>query len=354
MPHWLEEMEGLGAAPLTVQAQALNFEDQDQFLFPAFFPFRDVNSVRVSTLTTVDKRYVSDYREWEQRGRLIPVELPKVEELEMVPIESRDKIGEREIQRLREATLGGPAGTYKAQIAVTVPQRVNNMVLANFRRVELSSMEAWTKGTITVMNPETGTTYVLTLGFDAARITTAGTAWNDVGTNAYDELVAWLETGEALIGPFIGVVLRRLTLKAIMDDAPNPVPGASTVRVSQRALEEFIADQFGIDNFRFFVVEHAYDTFDDAGTAHTRSKVWPAGYVSMVPAGVQIGWTNRAPVARAMDLADQFPAAKIDIRGQGVFYETEGNGRIAVIECQANHLAVPDETKVFSIDAGVT
>lgn len=348
MPHWLEEINGLGSAPLTVQSQALPFEEQDRFTFPVFFPFDDVNSVKVATLTTVDKRYVADFREWNQRGRFIPVHLPSVEELEMVPIESYDKIGEREIQELRERTLGTNAEIYRAQIAESVPDRVNTLTLANWRRVEMAAMEAWSKGTITVMNPATGTTYVLSLNF-GSRIATAGTAW-DVATSAYDEFITWAEDGEQQVGAFSGAVTTRKVLKAIQDDAPNPVPGASTVRVGLDALEGFIADQLGMASFTFFIMEHSYDTFDDAGTAHTRTKVWPAGYISLVNEGVSVGSTKRAPVARAMDLAETFPDAKIDIRGMVVFYETEGNGRVAVLECQANHLPLPQKEKVWSIN----
>jgi hypothetical protein len=38
-----------------------------------FFPRRDVDSIDLDDVTTIDYRPASDRREWNQRGRLIPV-----------------------------------------------------------------------------------------------------------------------------------------------------------------------------------------------------------------------------------------------------------------------------------------
>jgi hypothetical protein len=353
--NWIEEVEGLGSAPLTVQAQALSVDDVDpnsQLLHPVFFPAAPADSTQLQSIFETDKRYVADRREWNTRGRFIPNELPSVEKLSMLPIESYDKIGEEEQQRLREAALGNEA-IYRNLVGASIPGRVNKLVAANFRRVEVDAMEAWSKGTITAKNPQRGTTQSLSLGFDAGRVQTAGTAWNNGGTNAYTDFLAWVADGESEMGPASGVVLRRAIFAAIQADSPNPIPGAqSGLKASRRLIEQVISDELGHE-FKFFIVETQADIFTDGGTAVTRTAIWPSQYAALVPQSTVIGATYRAPVVRAMDLASQFPQAKIDVRGMTVFFEYENGGRTAVMECQANWLALPAERNIWTINTGV-
>ena len=355
MLTWLEEIKEVSSAGLTVQAQALAIDDIDplqQLQHPVLFPYSPADSVKLGSIFETDKRFVADRREWNARGRFIPTVTPKISELEMVPVESYDKIAERELQAINERALGNEQ-TFRSLAMVNIPGRVDKLVGANYRRVEVDAMEAWAEGTITAVNPTSGTTQVLDLGFDAGRQQTAGTAWNDGSLNAYNELLAWIADGEAEVGPIAAVKLRRATFNAIAADAPNPMPGAISGLVPTRnQIEQRISDELGYA-FRFVIAEEQVDLFDDGGTAHTRTAVWTAQFVAAIPASGVIGATYRAPVNRAIELARSNQGAKIDIRGMTVYYEFENGGRTATIECQANWLSLPFERNVWTIDAGV-
>lgn len=348
MLNWMEEVEGLSSAALTVQAQAISINDQDELLSPPFFPGTHANSVKLQMLFETDRRYVADRREWNARGRYIPLDTPPIESLTMVPVESYDKIAEEEQQALREGALGNEA-IFRQAIGASVPARVDKLVLANFRRIDMDAFQAWATGQITAKNPANGQTHTVDLGFDADRMQEASAAWTD--STAYDELIAWLEDGESVMGPIGGVMLRRNVYKLIRDSAPNP--NATNVRLTRAQLETQIADDLG-HAFRFYVNETTFDVFDDGGTAVTRTNLWQPAVVAAVPASGVVGATHRAPVVRAMELASQVPGAGIDVRGMTVYYDYENGGRTAVIECQANHLALPAERNVWTIDSLVS
>src|SRR5690625_492106 len=348
--NWLEEVEGLSSAALTVQAQAVSALDMDEILHPAFFPYTDADSLDLQTIFELDKRYTADRREWNARGRFIPQDLPRIGKLSMVPVESYDKVAEQEQQAIRERALGNEQ-IFRQVIGASIPARVDKLVAANFRRIDLDAFSAWAKGEIVAMNPQNGQTHTVDLGFDSDRQQQADTAWNDAAVNAYDELLAWVEDGESEMGPIGGVVLRRNAFKAIRDDAPNPL--SSNVRITRSALESQLSDGLG-HAFRFYLLETHFDVFTDGGSAVTRTAVWPDGFVAAVPQSGVVGATYRAPVVRAMEIASQIPGAGVDVRGMTVYYDYENGGRTAVIECQANHLAMPAERNVWTIDSGVT
>jgi hypothetical protein len=350
---WLGEMEDLTAASLTLRAQTIDPDDVDQLVHDVFFPRRDVDSISFAEINDVDFRPVSDRREWNQRGRVIPLKTPPSREFEMVPIESTFKLEEYEIQRLLERTLGNES-LFQQIVGASIPDRVDKLVEANFRRMEIEAMEAWALGQVTAMNPQTGTTQVLDYGYDTNRYTTAATAWNDTGVNAYDELLSWLETGLEYVGGFSGIVLRLATYKEIQKDAPNSfIPDSALgIQVTRAQLESRIQEDLG-QPFRFYILEHSMDIFDDGGLAYTRTKVWPAQYVAMVPPGTSVGNMSYAPVSRAMELARQVPGAGVNIRGNTVYYDEAGAGRDLTIECQVNAMPVPNEQNVWVIDAGV-
>jgi len=354
--NWLEEIQEVSSTGLTVQAQALSLDqiDPNQMLqHPVFFPYADVPSVNLQQIFETDYRPTADRREWDAPGRFIPTVLPEIEKLQMVPIESNDKIGEEEMQAIEEQAMGNDE-VYKRLATVSIPGRVDKLVGANFRRAELDAIEAWTKGTITAKNPtKGGNAQVFSLGFAVGRLQTAGTAWNDGGTNAFNDLMSWIEDGEAEMGPIIAVKLRRATFNAIQTDAPNILDyGGNSIKPSPGQVSARVADMLG-HAFRFIISEERVDVFDDGGTAYTRTAAWPAQYVAAIPQSGVIGQTARAPVVRAIELARGAPEAGIDVRGQTVYYNFKNNGRTAVIECQCNWLSLPQERNVWTIDAGV-
>lgn len=351
---WIAQERALSAAALTVRAQTISPNDQGRLLWDVFFPRRNVDSVRLSQIAQLDFRPVADRREWNARGRNIPLRTPNTAELEMTPIESYFKIGEKEIQDLEERTLGNSA-IFRQIVGATIPERTDSLAQANFRRLDVDAMTAWALGTVTSMNPETGdtTTVTFTTGWDAARYTTAATAWDNAAVNAYDQLMSWLMSAVDYVGSVQGVMLRRATLNAIQADAPNllAMPG-SNIKPTVAQVEARIQDELS-SNFKFYVNENTQDLFTDGGVTTARTKVWPTGRVAAIPSGEVVGFTAFAPVARAFDISRASPDAQIDVRGQTAYIDVENAGRGFTEECQMNALALPQEANTFVINAGV-
>lgn len=344
---WIPEVEALSPAALTVRAQTIDPNDPiNGFLWPAFCPRRDVNSVKLSDVTTLDDRPTADRREWNQRGRHVPPRIPARREVSIVPIEAYDKIGEYEMQRLAEGSMANEA-IMQELIGVQIPDRVNRLALADYRRLEFDFFNAWLNGQIVQRNPQNAAeTMTASFGFDSSRLTTAGTAWDDPGQDAYENLLAFIEDAIELVGNIQGVATRNNVIAAIQADAPDLIGGVVMTRAQ---LEQRISDDIG-QPFRFYMVENTVDIYTDGGTATTSTKVFTAGHLAAVPAGGVIGYTAFAPVIRAMELARAIPSAGIDVRGVTVYYDESLAGRDLTIEAQLNALPVPDEQKVMVVD----
>lgn len=344
---WLGAEEDLSNEALTVRAQTLPPNDRDRLTFDLYFPFLPVDSTTLSSITTIDFRPVADRREWNTRGRQIPKRTPGTASLEMIPIESWFKIEEYELQKLMEPIMGDQA-LFRRLILARIPDRVDSLVFANRRRMEIDASNAWANGTIVVMNPTLGTTQTVSYGFDAGRYQTAGTAWSDGGVNAYDEFIAWVEDGIDAIGGAVGARMRRATFQAIQADAPM---GALGLRLTREEVQRRVSDDLGID-FQFVIDENRLDVFTDGGIVTTRANVWPAEKIALIPQGVAVGNTARAPVARAYQMAQQ-TGGEIDVRGTAVFREASNGGREFTCEAQDNAFPVPNGELIWVIDAGV-
>ena len=347
---WLGAIQTLSPAALTVRAQTISPNDEGRLLWDVFFPRVNEDSVDLADVTTTNYRPVSDRREWNGRGRLIPDVTPTTRAVSIVPVESYFKVDEYEIQKLNERALGN-ASVIQNIIGTSLPSRVDRLAQANFRRMELDMIEAWTRGRIIQRNPQRGDTYTASFGFSASRLLTAGTAWNDGTVNAYNLLLDFLATGLDLVGPGEGVMLRLATFQAIQADAPNPF-GNTSPKLTRTDLEARIQDETGTP-FRFFVNENTMDVFDDGGIAYTSTKVWPTGYLAYVPAGRRVGKMSHAPVVRAMQMSAANNTASLDLRGQTVYFDAAGAGRDLTVECQINAAPIPDENKVLVIATGV-
>jgi len=345
---WTETIDELSPAALTVRAQSVSPNDNGQLKWDMFFPRQNVDSIDLDDVTTLDYRPASDRREWNQRGRLIPVKTPTTRKVSIVPIEGNYMWGERELQKLNERSLGN-AAIIANIMQSSVPGRVEAISMANYRRLELDAFEAWALGTVTQRNPQNAAeTYQASFGFDSGRYQTAGTAWNDAGLNAYNELLDWLDDAINAVGAIRGIVSRRNFIKEVLADAPDLAGGAQMTLVQ---LEQRIQDDLGSD-FRFYPMEDTVEVFTDGGTATTSTKVWAAEKIAAVPAATVVGYSAFAPVVRAMDIARQLPQAKIDVNGQTAFYEEHNNGRELSVEVQVNAMPVPDEQKMFVMDVG--
>jgi hypothetical protein len=334
-------VEELSPASLTVVAQTISRNNTGRLRWPIFFPRQDVDSIDLKEVTTIDFRPVSDRREWNSRGRLIPDITPPLRELSMIPVEGYYKWDEYEIQKLSERANAN-SEVINQILGRSIPGKVAQIVQANDRRIEVDAFTAWATGTNVAKNPQTGTTHTVSYDFPGDRLTTAGTAWDDNSVNAYDLLISFLEDAADKIGPVQGVVLRTALHRAIHADAPN---GPLGTIIPRGRLAEQVSDDLGIP-FNFFLFDDTLDVFNDGGTATTSTNVWPAGYIAAVPSGGVVGRTVFAPVVRAMEIARASGAPGIDTRGQTVYYEESVMGRDLTVEVQVNPFTIPNEQKL--------
>lgn len=346
---WIAEEQTLTSAALTVRAQAISPNDEGRLLWDAFFPRVDVDSIKLDEILTLDFRPVADRREWNARGRLVTTPTPQMREMEIVPIESYFNVGEREIQALVERNLNANREVYRRIIGASIPARVDSLVSADYRRIEIDAMTAWALGTITQRNPQTGATFAASFGFSSGRYQTAGTAWSNSGLNAYEEFLAWLEDGVDAVGSVSGAVMRLATFKAIQADAPQ---GIQALRLTRAGVQERLSDELGTP-FTFYIVEESHDIYTSGGTEVSRTKAWPANRIALVPDGEVVGSTAFAPVARAAEADTNAPDAGIDVRGVTVYREVSGGGRQLTVEAQVNAMPIPDEQRCWVINAGV-
>lgn len=346
---WIAAQRELSNAALTVQAQAVSLNDQGRLLWDVFFPRQNANSVKVRNIVgSIDFRPTSERREWNARGKNIPLRVPNVADVELIPVESTFRLGEKEIQDIYERVLGNEA-LFRQIVGADIPPRIDSLALANLRRIEVDAFSAWATRTVTVRNPVTGTTEEVAFPFADERYESSTTPWDDAGVNAYDEFLAWLQRAIDLVGPIQGVMLRLTDLNIIKGDAPNPFKNnADEIALTRNQLEERLQDELGSE-FSFFVNENTVDISTDGGDAFTRTKVWPTSVIAAVPAGDTVGATYFAPVARAYDISRAAPEARLDVRGQTVYLETGNGGRELVVECQVNPITIPDETRVATI-----
>ena len=334
-------VEELSPASLTVVAQTISAQNTGRLRWPIFFPRQNVDSIDLKEVTTIDFRPVSDRREWNSRGRLIPDITPPIRELSLIPVESYYKWDEYEMQKLSERANAN-SEVINQILGRSIPGKVAQLVEANNRRIEVDAFTAWATGTNVAKNPQTGTTTTVSYGFPSDRLTTAGTAWDDAGQNAYDLLISFLEDAADKIGPVVGVVLRTALHRAIHADAPN---GPLGTIIPRGRLAEQVSDDLGIP-FNFFLFDDTLDVFNDGGTATTSTNVWPAGYIAAVPSGGVVGRTVFAPVVRAMEIAAASGSPGIDQRGQTVYYEESVMGRDLTVEVQVNPFTIPNEQKL--------
>lgn len=353
---WMGAEESLSSQALTVRAQTLPPDNTGELFWDVFYPRRNVNSTTIREILDQEEvRYSADRREFNARGRLIPLDTPAGEEIKIMPIESYFKIEEEEIQSLEEQTFGNEA-LFQRIVGVQVPQRVDKLVRADYRRLEIDVFRAWATGQITVRNPQLGhVAQTFTFPVDSARYMTAATAWDDPSVNAFDELLAWLDLVELLpgFGPVSGIVLRRADYNLIREaaSAAISVNNFPMLRLTRAQFEQRVTQERG-RAFNFFILESTMTEFADGGVAPTTVDIWPAGTIAAVPAVGSPGFSAFAPVARAFELARVAPEAKIDRNGVTVYVETAGNGRELTCEAQLNAAGIPIEAKTAVMDIG--
>lgn len=346
---WLVLEDQLTPVALTTRVQNLPQTDQGNLIWSMFFPRRDVDSHTVEDISTLDFRPVAEQREWNARGRNIPMRTPARRRAKIIPVESYFKIDEEEMSRLEERADGNRA-KFREIIGASLPARTDVLADANFRRIELMAISAWTAGNIVQRNPENAAqTYTTSFAIPAARINTAGTAWNNVGVNAYSLALAWAAAANDLVrGGIRGMMMRQTHLDAILADAPNQIGGATMTRQN---LQERFTQDLGRP-FEFVPNENSVDVFDDGGLTYTRTKVWPTQKVAAIPNSTAVGVMAFAPVTRAQELSRIAGPGRIDVRQNAVYHEISNGGRELTVECQIDPIPFPDENMIYVTDVG--
>lgn len=344
--NYLDQIENLSQRNLTIREQTRLADNPLDLRYRAIFPRQATNSVKLSTITTVDFRPIGGRREWNAQGREVPEKLGPAREFEMVPINPTHHIDERKMQLLNES---GIAELQQRGIITAVNAWPTKLADAADRQLEVEAFEAWYTGQITVMDPKTGATALVSMGFDqATTYPTAGTAWNDPGEDAYLNFLIALQAAQDKMSTVGAARMRRLAMMAIVADAPD---GPGGVRPTFETLNASVRAE-GFADMRIIVDERSYDGFSDGGSTTVSAKYVPAGKIAFQPASGVVGATYVAPVARAYDFLTGGNRSLAN--GVVIFRSAQNDGKTLLIEAQENAIALPDEANTYIVDSGVT
>lgn len=346
MFNWLDQIESLSMTNLTIREQTRLAENPLDLRYRAIFPRQSVGSVRLSSITTVDFRPIGGRREWNAQGREVPEKLGPAREFEMVPINPTHHIDERQMQLLNES---GYEELKRRGIIGAVEAWPARLADAAERQLEVDAFNAWYSGAISVMDPKTGATISVSLGFDqATTYPTAGTAWDDPGEDAYLNLLLAIQAAQDKMGSVGAIRTRRAVVSAIVADAPD---GPNGLRPTITSLQDRIREE-GFPEIALVIDERSYDLWTDGGSATTRTKYVPAGKIAFQPASGAVGATYVAPVARAYDFLQGSNRSLSN--GVVIFRSAKNDGKTLLIEAQENALPMPDEDKTYVVDTSVT
>jgi hypothetical protein len=343
---WLSQYSALTAANLTIREAARLEENPLDLRYRAIFPRMPVTSVRLSSITTVDFRPIGGRREWNAQGREIPEKIGPVRDFEMVPINPTHHIDERRLQLLGEAGVDELVRRGVIGSLETWPQRLAD---ATERQLEAEAFEAWYTGLITVMDPKSGDTVTVSMGFDqATTYPTAGTAWNDPGEDAYQNFLEGTQAALTKFGSVGAARMRRAVAAAIIADAPD---GPNGLRPSVTSLQERVREE-GFADFTLIIDERTYDSWTDGGSATAAAKYVPAELIAWQPASGVVGNTYVAPVVRAYDFLTGSNRSLAN--GVVIFRSEKNEGKTLLIEAQENAIVLPEERYTYVEDTGVT
>lgn len=339
--NWLDQIPALTNANLTIREQTRLADNPLDLRYRAIFPRVPTSSVKLSSITNVDFRPTGGRREWNAQGREIPEKLGPRRDFEMVPINPTHHIDERTLQLYGESGVDelvrrgviGDVNTWPARLADAVE-----------RQLERDAFEAWSTGAITVMDPKTGTTLTVSLGFDAARYVTEGTAWATVA-NAYDRFLFHIGEAQRLMGSVGAVRMRRATINEVVKDAPT---GANGMRPTITNIRDRVVEE-GFPDVSIIIDERTYDAWTDGGSAGAAANYVPTGRVLFQPANGVVGNTHVAPVTRAYDFLSG--ANRSLAQGVVIFKSEKNDGKTLLIEAQENSLPMPEERYTYVVNA---
>lgn len=340
--NWLEKYDALTARNLTIREAARLAENPLDLRYRAIFPRTPAPSVKLSDITTVDFRPLGGRREWNAQGREIPERLGPARDFQMVPINPTHHIDERMLQLFGESGVEellrrGVIGSLQ-----TWPTRLADAVE---RQLEAEAFESWYNGLITVMDPKTGSTVTVSMGFNAATTyITAGTAWSDATQDAYVNFLTAIQDAQNKMGTVGAARMRRAVANAIVADAPD---GPNGLRPTITSLQERVREE-GFSLFTLIVDERKYDKFDDGGETTTSTNYVPASKIGFQPANGVVGATHVAPVVRAYDFLKGADRALAN--GITIFRSEKNDGKTLLIEAQENAIVLPDEDKTYVVN----
>lgn len=343
---WLGQIAALTPQNLTIREQVRTAENPMDLRYRSIFPRVPANSVKLSSITTVDFRPAGGRREWNAQGREIPEKLGPAREFEMVPINPTHHIDERMLQLLGES---GVEELIRRGVMKDVNTWPAALADASERQLEAEAFEAWYTGTITVMDPKTGQTVPVSMGFDqATTYPTAGTIWSDPGEDAYQNFLTALQAAETKMGPVGAARTRRAVYREIIADAPDAPNG---LRPTFGTLQDRVREE-GFPSVTLVIDERTYDRFDDGGSAHTTTYYVPAGLIAFQPSNGVVGNTHVAPVVRAYDFLSGGNRSLAN--GIVIFHSEKNEGKTLLIEAQQNAIALPEENRTYVVDTSVT
>jgi hypothetical protein len=257
--------------------------------------------------------------------------------------------------RLSE-TNGANDALIKSAFNLSIDFSAMELAKACWRRVEADAFEAWGMGRITVRVPETNGTDVINISSIVPGRYTTPAPWNGVGVNAFDELIAWLRTGENTMGAIEGVLTTSAVYNRIRRDAPASavVKFGTANTIKRQDLVDAISDQLDSQSeFRFEVMENTLDVRTGQSNSTTKTRVWAQSRIAAIPRGGMIGNTHRVPSMRAQEVYNIAPAARVDTSGVALYPFGENSGKTLKLEAQLMAFPFPDIEKLWVANTGI-
>jgi hypothetical protein len=342
---FLAKVESLTLTNLTIREQARLAQNPNETRWKSHAPTRDVDSVDLNEIETIDFRPVADYRSWNAQGREIHEKLGPRFSFSMKPMTATHHIDEERMQK-----LASPAPEMRQLIergviadVNTWPTRLANAVDWGFER---AFFQGWVLNTYTVMDPVSGTTVTVARGINSARYVTEGTAWSGA-VNAWDRLLFHIGEAQRLFGTAVGGFrIHRSDLAYVIADAP--AFGDGTI-VTWGNIETALSQQ-GFGPIRAVIDDRYYDPYNDGGSATTNTLILPQGRVAFFPASGIVGSTPVVPVVRAYNYVDQ--DRRVNFRDVVILRTPLNEGRTLLLEAERIGLPVPSEQFTYVINVG--
>jgi hypothetical protein len=343
---FLDSYAALTAANLTIREAARLAENPLDLRYRAIFPRVPTRSIKISDITTVDFRPIGGRREWNAQGREIPEKLGPAREFQIVPINPTHHIDERMLQLFGES---GVEELLRRGVIGSLETWPTRLADATERQLEVEAFEAWYSGLITVMDPKTGETVTVSMGFDqATTYPTAGTIWSDPGQDAYQNFLTALQAAQTKFGSVGAARMRRPVAREITADAPD---GPNGLRPTITSLQDRVREE-GFPDVLIVIDERTYDAWTDGGNTTTATSYVPAGKIAFQPSNGVVGATHVAPVVRAYDFLSGGNRALAN--GVVIFRSEKNDGKTLLIEAQENAIVLPDENRTYVVDSSVT